>query len=520
MRTGLKKGLVLGMSACMALTSLAGCGKKEGLDTAAAVATLDGEETSAGVMNFMLRYEQAQFDSSYGSWLKSYYGDVWNSDLSGTGETYGETFKEQLMTSLERMLLAEKHMADYSIELTDEEKAAISQAAADFIAANDEEVLEKMSATQENVERVLTLRTIQAKMEPMMCADVDTEVSDEEAAQRTVSYVRFALETEEETEESTEADTEASTGDETEAETAEEQTEAGTSAAAEETETEEAKDEAAGETETEAGAAEESETEAEEAALTEADSAKTGSADTEAETEAEAASEAETTDEADTEAASEEETEAETEDAATVAAKAEAKAKAEAFLEQAKDEEDFAAAAAEIADANDSVTTSSFTFGDDDTYPDEAIVSATKGLEDGTLVDEVVEVGDSYYVLYVDDAFDEEATANKKEEIVEDRKQEAIDTLYEEWMDAAEFTVNEEIYGQMIFDMELLIETEASTEAETEAISEAGSEAETEVSSEAGSEAETEAASEADSEAETEAASEAGSEAETEAVSE
>ena len=510
MRTGLKKGLVLGMSACMALTSLAGCGKKEGLDTAAAVATLDGEETSAGVMNFMLRYEQAQFDSSYGSWLKSYYGDVWNSDLSGTGETYGETFKEQLMTSLERMLLAEKHMADYSIELTDEEKAAISQAAADFIAANDEEVLEKMSATQENVERVLTLRTIQAKMEPMMCADVDTEVSDEEAAQRTVSYVRFALETEEETEESTEADTEASTGDETEAETAEEQTEAGASAVAEETETEEAKDEAAGETETEA----------EEAALTEADSAKTGSADTEAETEAEAASEAETTDEADTEAASEEETEAETEDAATVAAKAEAKAKAETFLEQAKDEEDFAAAAAEIADANDSVTTSSFTFGDDDTYPDEAIVSATKGLEDGTLVDEVVEVGDSYYVLYVDDAFDEEATANKKEEIVEDRKQEAIDTLYEEWMDAAEFTVNEEIYGQMIFDMELLIETEASTEAETEAISEAGSEAETEVSSEAGSEAETEAASEAGSEAETEAASEAGSEAETEAVSE
>ncbi|MDO5345090.1 MAG: hypothetical protein Q4E91_05040 [Lachnospiraceae bacterium] len=453
MRTGLKKGLVLGISACMALTSLAGCGKKEGLDSAAAVATLDGEEVSVGAVNFMLRYEQAQFDSSYGSFLKSYYGDIWNSDLTGTGETYGETFKDQIMNTMERLLLAEKHMADYQVELTDEEKAAITQAASDFIASNDEEVLEKMSATQENVERILTLRTIQTKMETEMCADVDTEVSDEEAAQRTVSYVRFALDREEETEEETEASTDS------EAESSEEET-------------------AAAQTEEET-----------EASLTEEATAKTGSADTEAETEAseetEAAAgetEAETAAEADTEAVSEEETETETEDEATIQAKAEAKAKAEAFLEQVKEQDDFAAAAEEIADADDNVSTSSFTFGDDDTYPDETIISVTKGLEDDTLVDEVVEVGDSYYVLHVDDAFDEEATADKKEEIVNTRKQEAIDALYEEWMEGVEFTVDEEVYGKLVFDMELMIETEGSdgTEAETEAASEAGTEAVTE----------------------------------------
>lgn len=494
MRTGLKKGLVLGISACMVLTSLAGCGKKEGLDTAAAVATLDGEETTAGVVNFMLRYEQAQFDSSYGSWLKSYYGDVWNSDLTGNGETYGQTFKDQIMNSLERMLLAEKHMADYQVELTDEEKAAITQAAADFIASNDETVLEKMSATQENVERVLTLRTIQTKMEPEMCADVDTEVSDEEAAQRTVSYVRFALETEEETEEAAgeEAETEAAAGTETEA-----------------AETE------AAETE---GAAAETETEtAEEASVTEAATTKTGSADTEAAEETEAGTEA-AADEADTEAASEEETEPETEDEATIEAKAKAKAKAEAFLEQMKAEDDFAAAAEEISDADDNVSTSSFTFGDDDTYPDETIISVTKGLEDNTLVDEVVEVGDSYYVLYVDDAFDEEATADKKEEIVENRKQDAIDALYEEWTEGVEFTVDEEVYGKLVFDMELIIETEGSdgTEAVTEAASEAGTEAVTEAASEAG----TEAAAEGAGETETEDVTEAVSETETETMTE
>ena len=231
----------------------------------------------AGLVNFFLRYQQAEFESSYGAWLQSYYGtDIWNVDLSGTGTSYGETFKNDVINSLERLLLAEKHMGDYSVELTDEEKTAITQAAQEFMESNEEEVLEKMSATQENAERLLTLYTIQNKMETQMSADVDTEVSDEEAAQRTVSYVRFTAETESDTEEA-EAEEETETGSESETE------------AAAEAETE------AAETENETAPAED----ATEASLTEAAADKTESADTE-----------EATEGAETEAVSEEETEA------------------------------------------------------------------------------------------------------------------------------------------------------------------------------------------------------------------
>lgn len=520
MKTGLKRGLAVGLGVCMAASMLAGCGKKETLDTAAVAATFDGEEISAGLVNFYLRYQQAEFESSYGSWLSSYYGtNIWDADLTGTGVAYGETFKDDVMTSLERLLLAEKHMADYSVELTDEEKAAITQAAQDFMAANDEEVLEKMSATQENVERILTLSTIQNKVETGMVADVDTEVSDEEAAQRTVSYVRFTAETESDTEAETESGSEAQTEGASEAETAGEmETEGETEA------------ETAGETETEAAA--ETETEAEdatEAALTEAEGTKTQAADEEtesetAETEAdteevtEAAEEetqeqdADTEAEAATEAETEIETETETEDPAMEAAREDARAQAEAFLEQVKGGEDFETAAAAAAEENENVGTSDFTFGDNDTYPDEAIIEATKGLEDGTLVEEPVQVNDAFYVLYVDDAFDEEATEEEKDNIVTQRKSDAINALYEEWMEDVEFTVNDEVYDEMLFDLSLTLETEAVTEAETEAASESQSEAETE----AASEAETEAASEA----ETEAVSGSQSEAETEAVSE
>ena len=487
MRVNWKKGLAMGLGVCMAASVLTGCGKGKELDTAAAAAALDGEEISAGLVNFFLRYQQAEFESSYGAWLQSYYGtDIWNVDLSGTGTSYGETFKNDVINSLERLLLAEKHMGDYSVKLTDEEKTAITQAAQEFMDSNEEEVLEKMSATQENAERLLTLYTIQNKMETQMSADVDTEVSDEEAAQRTVSYVRFTAETESDTEEA-EAETETEAGSESETE------------AAAEAETE------AAETENETAPAED----ATEASLTEAAADKTESADTEEATEGaenEAVSEEET--EADSEASTEAETETETEelDPELAAAREEARAQAEAFLEEVKGGADFTEAAEAAAEENENVGTSTFTFGEDDTYPDEAIIEATAGLEDGTLVEQVVQVNNGFYVLRVDDAFDEAATEEKKESIVAERKSEAVNALYEEWMEEAEFTVDEDVLDQMVFDMSLTLETEAATEAAAEAESQ----------SEAGSEAAAESQSEASTEAETDGETEAGTESVTE----
>lgn len=522
MRVNWKKGLAMGLGVCMAASVLTGCGKGKELDTAAAAAALDGEEISAGLVNFFLRYQQAEFESSYGAWLQSYYGtDIWNVDLSGTGTSYGETFKNDVINSLERLLLAEKHMGDYSVELTDEEKTAITQAAQKFMESNEEEVLEKMSATQENAERLLTLYTIQNKMETQMSADVDTEVSDEEAAQRTVSYVRFTAETESDTEEA-EAETETEAGSERETE------------AAAEAETE------AAETENETAPAED----ATEASLTEAAADKTESADTEEATEGaetEAVSEEETeaagTEAAETEADSEASTEAETEteteelDPELAAAREEARAQAEAFLEEVKGGADFTEAAEAAAEENENVGSSTFTFGEDDTYPDEAIIEATAGLEDGTLVEQVVQVNNGFYVLRVDDAFDEAATEEKKESIVAERKSEAVNALYEEWMEEAEFTVDEDVLDQMVFDMSLTLETEAATEAaaEAESQSEAGSEAAAESQSEASTEAETDGETEAGTEsvteetvteAETAAEEETETEAETEAVTE
>ena len=490
MKNRLKKIAVIGLSACLALGTLSGCSKKETFQADAAAITVNGDEISAGLVKFATHYSQALMESMY----KMYMGveDPMDSDIYGNGSTLGSMIKDDVVSTLERLVLAEQKMSDYNVELTDDEKAAVTEAATRFMDENGEEVLNQMGATQEVVERYLTLRLIQSKMEPQMSADVDTEVSDDEAAQRKIRYTLFRAETEAETE--SETGTEAESSSESEA-TTEAVSEAGTE----------------GETSVE--------TEAETAAMTEEQTVKTkSSAETETETASEAASEpaeTETGSEAATEASeTETETETETEDPAMVAAKAEALAKAEDLIAKVKDGEDFETASAEVdADA----TCSTLTFGSDSTSVVEGLITATEGLDDGTLVETPIEIDSGYYVAQVISKIDREATDKQKETIVEQRKSDRISELYTEWKDAAEITEDSDILAQITFDFSLTQETEASTEATTEAATEAGSESATEAATEAGSEVTTEKATEA-AESESETVAETESESETAAA--
>ncbi len=96
------------------------------------------------------------------------------------------------METIEQQLILEKHMDEYKVTISDEEKAQITEAAKEFLETNDEKVLDAMTASQETIERMLTLTLIQSKMQKAIIADVDTEVSDEEAAQKTIQYVLFS----------------------------------------------------------------------------------------------------------------------------------------------------------------------------------------------------------------------------------------------------------------------------------------------------------------------------------------
>lgn len=187
-----KKAVILFLSAMLAAGSLTGCGS---LDESAVAVSVNDKELTADVANFYARYMQAQYETYYGAYLGD---DMWNTEAE-EGETYEESVKNAAKESLEIMLLCEEHMGDYEVSLSDGEKEEISKTAKEFAEDNSLEDKEKISGSAETAERVLTLMAIQGKVQEAIEAGADTEVSDEEAAQKAMQYVFFSYTTTDDT---------------------------------------------------------------------------------------------------------------------------------------------------------------------------------------------------------------------------------------------------------------------------------------------------------------------------------
>lgn len=183
----LKKLSILALSSVVLTGAmLTGCGS---INPDKTVATVNGTEISLGLANYMAQYTAVDYDTYY----MSYFGqDMWTKQSGDNAETMTDRVKANTLQSLEEYYLLEEHMDDYGVSLTEDEMTQIENAAADFMSANTEEALEAMGATEEYVKEQLRLATLQQKMYDAIVADADTNVSDEECAQKTFSYVRVS----------------------------------------------------------------------------------------------------------------------------------------------------------------------------------------------------------------------------------------------------------------------------------------------------------------------------------------
>lgn len=164
---------------------LTGCSGSR-LNGSETIAVLD-EATNIrlGEFSLMLRYQQAQMESYYGSMLG---GGIYQQEMPDTGEVYGDTAKRSQMDEFQLLYVLEAEAPGYGAALTEEEKAAVTEAAKTFLDNNTPQLKKAVGAEQQDVEHLLTLLTIQNKMYDALTADVDTSVSDEEAAQKRIAY--------------------------------------------------------------------------------------------------------------------------------------------------------------------------------------------------------------------------------------------------------------------------------------------------------------------------------------------
>lgn len=178
------KLLVLMLTLTLGVLSLTGCGK---LDNTKVLAEVGDDKITIGVANFYTRMEQAQYETYYSSFMGE---DMWNTEME-EGKTYEESIKDSMLEILENLYLMKAHMEEYGVELTEEEQQKIAKTVSTFLENNSLDNKEVISAEEEYVTEVLELLTIQKKMDEAMKSGVDEEVSDEDAAQKSMQFIAF-----------------------------------------------------------------------------------------------------------------------------------------------------------------------------------------------------------------------------------------------------------------------------------------------------------------------------------------
>lgn len=153
------------------------------------VATIGDAEVSYGVANFYSRMMQSRYENYYTTLTGDTPAEFW---LQQWGEgSYENYVKSGLMEDLENLYVLSQHADEYDVTVTEEEEKAIEKAAADFEEGNALEAKEVVSGYKKYIEEYLRLATIEEKMDAPMKEGVDEEVSDEEAAKKTMKYVYF-----------------------------------------------------------------------------------------------------------------------------------------------------------------------------------------------------------------------------------------------------------------------------------------------------------------------------------------
>ena len=120
-------------------------------------------------------------------------------------------------------------------------------------------------------------------------------------------------------------------------------------------------------------------------------------------------------------------------------------------------------------------STQSFTTAEDpaeDENMAEEIIATAQKLKEGEISNVIEIEGEGYYVLRLDSAFDEEATADKKTEVHDEKVEEYYNNLVEEWKAAITWTVDDKQWDKVKYDTlftaaESEEEADATTEADT-----------------------------------------------------
>ncbi len=178
-----KKIIALLLAATLSMTAFTGCA----INKDATVATLDDENIKLGLVNFIIRYQEAGFDDMYIQYMGEGY---WDNTVTGS-DTVLDTWKSNVVETVHEFYTLKAHMSDYDVEITDDEESKIEDAAKQFMKDNSDDTIDEMGATEDIVKEYLELQLIRTKMYAAIIANDDSDVTDEEANMSSYTAVKL-----------------------------------------------------------------------------------------------------------------------------------------------------------------------------------------------------------------------------------------------------------------------------------------------------------------------------------------
>lgn len=184
-------GVLLGM---LAMTALAGCSDKgktsrrirlengEIKEQSVVVSIGDSGVTYSKVRNYCYILSR-HYDGNFGH-------EVWDYPL-GKEETIGDEAKEEVLNMVAQMAVIGKTAKSQKIALGSDEKDQALQKAEELMKGASEEDKKKYCLTLRQMTDIFEENLLAEKMFYIATDEVDTNISDEEAAQRKIQYIRI-----------------------------------------------------------------------------------------------------------------------------------------------------------------------------------------------------------------------------------------------------------------------------------------------------------------------------------------
>lgn len=188
------KKCLLSVFALFLALALMGCGKVE---TVLKKTQVEEGELSRKSVVMVINDETVTYEEmmAYIYFLKKQYEPQVGNKIWGYQLKEGQTVEDVAKESLIRMAMQVKIIAGQArkegISLDNDEKAEVNQIAAAFMETVSKEDKDKYYVNQENVQSIYQENQLATKMFYLSTDEADTDVTDEEARQATVQYIKI-----------------------------------------------------------------------------------------------------------------------------------------------------------------------------------------------------------------------------------------------------------------------------------------------------------------------------------------